>query len=204
MSRFVALKITKASAEASNYTELSMYHLLKNQGQDDRGAQYVVTLLDNFHINGPNGSHICLVLEPMGPNIRTMVERLPYNQSLTPGQRLRCPKQLAKRILKHMLSGLAFLHKHRIVHGDLHPANILFDIPSMASVDVQTSKLVQDDATSFRVLVRLDGNLDPNAPRYLVPPKPLHDFVDFETTNARISDLGSGRCHLYRLAPMLD
>src|SRR6267378_655915 len=37
----------------------------------------VTELLDKFDHEGPNGVHLCLVFEPMGPSVNSMVEELP-------------------------------------------------------------------------------------------------------------------------------
>ncbi|CAK4033986.1 serine threonine- kinase SRPK3 [Lecanosticta acicola] len=72
---------------------------------------------------------------------------------------------MAKTILRDALSGLAFLHKHDVVHGDFQPGNILFSLKDLDAVGEE--KLCQDPSTISEPLCRLDGKLDPWAPKYL-------------------------------------
>ncbi|EAQ85634.1 hypothetical protein CHGG_06887 [Chaetomium globosum CBS 148.51] len=92
--------------------------------------RHVVGLGDSFHLRGPNGWHACLVMDPMGPNISTLLNRPEFeDRTLDPwDRRPRFPKALARRILRDILLGLRTLHQHGIVHGDLHPGNILTTI----------------------------------------------------------------------------
>jgi serine/threonine protein kinase len=66
----------------------------------------------------------------MGPSSASMVRELSCNQ--TPERKYESPKKYAlpmvKRLLRHTLLGLEFLHENGIVHGDLNPGNLLFSV----------------------------------------------------------------------------
>lgn len=65
LSRFVALKISIADApEASREV-----HVLKfiSERNNDVASQHIMTLLDNFQVNGPNGSHEVIVTDVVTP-----------------------------------------------------------------------------------------------------------------------------------------
>lgn len=66
-------------------------------------------MLDHFTLVGPNGSHDCLVLELVGPNIADLVDVYCKDWRL--------PANLAKVFAKQALQGLDFLAVNDIVHG---------------------------------------------------------------------------------------
>ncbi|KAM9785892.1 LOW QUALITY PROTEIN: SRSF protein kinase 3 [Neosynchiropus ocellatus] len=90
-------------------------------------SQRIVGLLDEFKLAGVNGVHICLVLELLGPDLRSW--QLCFG---SPG----VSRPLAKQILTQVLQGLDFLHTHcKIIHADVKPENVLLclDQPSHRS-----------------------------------------------------------------------
>jgi serine/threonine protein kinase len=192
-SRYVALKVMMAKQSASADTELEICGRLATVAPNDPYSKYVVMLLDSFEHSGPNGRHCCLVYEPMGSTAASMVEKLPWNtpQSFPP-KTLRYPKWMAKRILKHALSGLAFLHKNGVVHGDFQPGNLLFSSRELNSIS--ENELQQDKVNITRPLRRLDGKADKWAPRYLMLKQSLHEHVDLgPDTVVKVSDFGAGK-----------
>jgi len=94
----------------------------------------------------------------MGATAASVVEELPSNEPLRYGKTPRYPKWMAKRILKHALSGLAFLHKNNVIHGDLQPGNLLFSTRQPNSISEE--ELQQDKAKIMKPLQRRDGKTD--------------------------------------------
>ena len=73
-----AMKIQKS---ASHYTEAAMdeVKILKQiKSQDPEGREPVLHLLDWFEHIGPNGKHVCMVLESLGDNLLTLVKLYDY------------------------------------------------------------------------------------------------------------------------------
>lgn len=71
--------------------------------------KHVLHTLDDFDIIGPNGTHICLVYELLGPNVPDALDaHFPHG---------RFPGKLAKMIAKQSLIGLDGLHQQNIGHG---------------------------------------------------------------------------------------
>lgn len=81
-----------------------------------RGNAYdeasIVKLLDRFKLKGPNGHHICLVLELQGPSI----ERL-HGIKIRP--------RITSVLAKQLCHAIKFLHQSDVAFGDLSTANIL-------------------------------------------------------------------------------
>ena len=133
---FAALKVSVAglgkNMEAGGAIDksLAVYRTLPPTAN-----RHVVGLRDSFDVRGPNGRHACLVMDPTGPHISTLLDRPEFeDQTLDPldrHMRPRFSKALARRILRDVLLGLRTLHQHGIVHGDLHPGNILATIPPL-------------------------------------------------------------------------
>lgn len=73
------------------------------------GRNYVVQMFDHFEEEGPNGTHGCLVLELLGPNVSDLIDSTYSNERL--------PARLAKSVACQALSGLDFLSTHQIGHG---------------------------------------------------------------------------------------
>lgn len=71
--------------------------------------RHVMHMVDDFDLEGPNGTHHCLILEPLGSSVPDTIDaRFPDG---------RLPGNLAKAIAKQVLSGLDLLHHQIIGHG---------------------------------------------------------------------------------------
>lgn len=66
-------------------------------------------MLDHFEETGPNGTHDCLVLELLGPNVPDLIDSSYSDERL--------PARLAKSVARQALSGVDFLSIHQIGHG---------------------------------------------------------------------------------------
>ncbi|CAI7642804.1 unnamed protein product [Penicillium viridicatum] len=130
-SRYVALKILVSEILESTTELRILRHIIEFAPEE--GSRYITRLLDEFEHRGPNGLYKCLVLEPMGPSINTMVEELPQFNPRKRGMKIRYLLQMAKSILKQSLQALAFLHENGIAYGDFQPGNILFALNDIDS-----------------------------------------------------------------------
>ena len=171
-----------------------MLQKLQNAGPAAQ-LQYITPLLDHFYHIGPNGRHLCLVFEPMGPSTSSMVEDLPCFQPQKKGTEIRYPIWMAKRLLRQALQGLAFLHDNNIIHGDFQPGNILFTLKGLPN---DKQELHQDDNHKWgsisKPVERLDGRKDEWAPDYLTVPQPLDKYADVSRDfKVKLSDFGGGK-----------
>ncbi|KAA8908801.1 kinase-like domain-containing protein [Sphaerosporella brunnea] len=83
-------------------------------------SRFVVAVLDEFDIHGPNGTHHCVVTELLGPTIAAVMDC-----SAIQGWG-RLPRDIVRRTAVQCAEALVSLHCQGIVHADLHPRNIAF------------------------------------------------------------------------------
>ncbi|KAI0533737.1 serine protein kinase [Xylaria digitata] len=156
-------------------------------------ARYITQPLDHFEHPGPNGLHNCLVFEPMGPTVNSMVEELPQFKPRYYDTKIRYPPTMARAIPKQSLEALTFLHGNGIAHGDFHSGNILF---SLDNIDSKTEDLLRQDESAEADSIsppvqRLDGKEDRWAPRYLCVGQPLAAFTNYTNDlKIKLSDMG--------------
>ncbi|KAN0066973.1 Protein kinase-like domain containing protein [Elaphomyces granulatus] len=191
--RYVALKIAVASMSKTS-NELMILQRLA--AATSTKVKPVTELLDKFDHEGPNGVHLCLVFEPMGPSVNSMVEELPCFNPRYEHMNVRYPFWMAKRILRQALQGLEFLHRNGIAHGDFQPGNMLFTLQDLNHIG--NDKLQQDENYKFgsksSPVERLDGKVDKWAPKYLAVPQPLAELADIsDNFTIKLSDMGGGK-----------
>ncbi|KAL2067024.1 hypothetical protein VTL71DRAFT_1448 [Oculimacula yallundae] len=159
--RYVALKILAARL-SRDCPEVEILRKLK-QSEDHEGKSYVMSMLDHFWIEGPNGSHLCVVSEVGGPSIKQ------FNDcpGFTSGTR-RLRGDVARKVALQSTEGLAYIHSTGIVHGDFTAANILLQL---ANIDQWTVEEIHErlGAPQTRVLHRAAGHTGEfSGPKYTV------------------------------------
>ncbi|KAL9560797.1 hypothetical protein ACKAV7_015114 [Fusarium commune] len=177
-------RITLATQQNDTSKEVFLYrfHL-----QDE--SPFLVARHDMIKIMGPNGEHDGLVFETMGPNLTTFLKIRPEFQIGEPWER-RFTKSFAKKALRDTIQALHFLHEHGVIHGDLHPGNILTCVEQLhVTPDIETSlKQSEGDAQPLK---REDGKKDLWAPAYLLDPRPLNDYFSYDLDPlVKLADLG--------------
>ncbi|ORM39906.1 Serine/threonine-protein kinase SKY1 [Babesia sp. Xinjiang] len=104
----------QAIARAWLHTKQTYKNALGSLYNPTRG---VVSFLNWFRVKGPNGTHVCVVLEPMGPNLLSLIKFYKFKG---------VPMHIIRKITAHVLLGLDYLHRVcGIIHTDLKPENIL-------------------------------------------------------------------------------
>ncbi|KAH8912483.1 kinase-like protein [Coniochaeta sp. PMI_546] len=193
--RYVALKVLTADTDQRTAVsgDLLVHDSLRTATNGDY-SRHIVVLLDSFTHQGPNGTHLCLVYEAMGPNVNDMLHLAPEcrtGKHLTDPKRL--PKLWARRILRDALLGLQFLHSHGIVHGDVHPGNFLFTIKLLSPASNPPESL-QQQPEDRNWLKRLDGKVDLWAPKYLLAPSSLYSYTSLDLDPLiKLADFGGGK-----------
>ncbi|KAM3252112.1 SRSF protein kinase 1 isoform X1 [Capsicum annuum] len=116
-SGFVALKIQKSAPQFSQAALHEIEVLSAIANGDRSNSKYVVRLIDHFKHTGPNGQHLCMVLEFLGDSLLRLIKHNRYK-----GIEL----NKVREICKCVLTGLDYLHRGLgIIHTDLKLENIL-------------------------------------------------------------------------------
>ena len=112
------------------WDELGILKVLQERDPRSSGYHHLCLLLDNFTLQGPNGNHICLVLEAMGLSVLDVYHALPGAM----------PLPLLKRVCKHVLRALRYLHEEC---GIIHTGKTLSQSPvSPFQPYLQISKVI--------------------------------------------------------------
>ncbi|KAK9372082.1 kinase-like domain-containing protein [Lipomyces chichibuensis] len=163
--RLVSLKIV--TAEASNTcNELRILQHLNNSTKYRPACDHILSLLDHFTVEGPNGFHACLVSPFAGPDLAQI--------SYTPGKRAgsrRLRAALARKFARQVTHAVGYLHDSGVAHGDLNTSNILIQL---WNVDSWSDKVVYE-RLGFPVMDKVllwsgELNNSVSAPEYLVEP----------------------------------
>ncbi|KAG6222664.1 hypothetical protein E4U26_005131 [Claviceps purpurea] len=113
--RYVCVKIT--ALDLADPDEIEFLKLVSNANPSHEGLKYIRVLLDVFDMKGENGTHSCLVFEPMG-------ETLYQFQRSLPGERFQI--RHFKAYLYMLLKALDYLHTDcRLIHTDIKDDNIM-------------------------------------------------------------------------------
>ncbi|KJA15913.1 hypothetical protein HYPSUDRAFT_91667 [Hypholoma sublateritium FD-334 SS-4] len=122
--RLAAMKILvgdlTTAGKRGGWDELGVLKVLQETNPQSSGYRHVCQLLDEFTHQGPNGNHVCLVLEAMSLSVLDVYCALPDAM----------PLPLLKRVCKHVLRALCYLHEEcGIIHTDIKGDNILMTGP---------------------------------------------------------------------------
>ncbi|KAG6109185.1 hypothetical protein E4U13_006045 [Claviceps humidiphila] len=180
--RYVAVKIMISKVEGSR--ELKMLQALSALPKDHPGSSYVCQMLDHFTHVGPNGTHTCLVLELVGPNVAEFVDCY--------GMYDRLPAKLAKLFAKQALQGLDFLATNNIGHGDLHTQNLAIVVPDLDSLNEEDFIARLGDFVTGAVTKKDDGPWAPNVPTQMIRPALFReeDILAAPCPSIKIIDFG--------------
>jgi hypothetical protein len=110
--RYAALKVLSANvskdlSEAAILRHLKLQRQLNDGGSN--GQEFLIEFLDDFKVEGPNGTHQCIVTEVLGPSVAADVEEI-YGEELY-------PIEIAKKVCAQVIRGVAYLHSCGVVHG---------------------------------------------------------------------------------------
>ncbi|KAK9243571.1 kinase-like domain-containing protein [Lipomyces tetrasporus] len=167
----VSLKII--IAEASNtYDELRILQYLKESEVYHPACDYILSVVDHFTIEGPNGLHTCLVSPFAGPSLA----QITYTPDQPAGSR-RLRGALAQKFARQVTLTVGYLHSRVVAHGDLNSSNVLIQL---AHVDSWPDQDVYE-RLGFPVTTKVrawSGELNDKscAPEYLVEPANLSNL----------------------------
>ncbi|TWU73014.1 hypothetical protein ED733_000097 [Metarhizium rileyi] len=122
LQRLVAVKVCTADASPRESEILSLLKNLSEVDDDDAalGRSMIRTLINTFRVNGPNGTHTCLVTDVARCSVDVAKRSGSYAPSTLP---------VARAIAAQLVLAVAYLHGKGFVHGDLHLGNVLLRLP---------------------------------------------------------------------------
>lgn len=134
-----AMKVLVGSLtnDKSGWDEPGIMRDLHAKNPESPGYRHIVQLLDEFVIEGPNGKHITLVVEAMDVSVFDVYRRM----------RDPMPLPLVKRVAKHTLLALQYMHECNLIHTDIKGENILMTGQPLPTVP-DTFELSLDDLLS--------------------------------------------------------
>lgn len=111
-SQYRAVKVCTRTTDGAVPTqasqEIAVAEYLKTAPvQEHPGRRGVRTALDSFTLNGPHGTHTCLVYAPQGMTFTELREYLPKN---------RLAKRMLQTSVQVLLIAMDYLHKNSVVH----------------------------------------------------------------------------------------
>ncbi|KAG6185880.1 hypothetical protein E4U10_005927 [Claviceps purpurea] len=115
LPRYVSIKITAIDKDDAD--EKGFLKLISNANPSHEGLKYIRVPLDTFDLQGENGTHSCLVFEPMGETLHKFRQDLPGGKF---------PLPLFKAYMYLLLQALDYLHTEcRLIHTDIKEDNIM-------------------------------------------------------------------------------
>lgn len=124
-NEYVAVKICTADSSGASQETAILRHL-ETDSQDERVNMFTA-LLDEFHLDGPNGRHACIVTKPTRMSIpETREGSNCYGLLHVP---------TARAVIAQLIHAVALCHDKGVVHGDLHLGNVMFHFPPSADID---------------------------------------------------------------------
>ncbi|KAH8821940.1 kinase-like domain-containing protein [Xylogone sp. PMI_703] len=182
-NRYVTVKIVMASSWRDSGESKILRYIVAQP--DQPGKKFMNLILDSFVHHGPNGLHQYFVSIPRRCS-------LAESKFCSDGVWL-FPLETARAITAQLILALSYLHPLGIVHGDLHPGNILLALPDISSLSVEElyAKYTSPMKEPTR---RLDGGpIPPNVPPYILPGAwfgTLCEDLKLEDANILVTDFG--------------
>ncbi|KAI9709778.1 MAG: U4/U6 small nuclear ribonucleoprotein prp4 [Bogoriella megaspora] len=132
-NKTVAVKMLRNNHEMRRTGLKELNFLRRLRDSDPSGQKPIVQFEGNFNFN----SHLCIVFEDLNINLRTLLGTFNKGVSL----------QAVRAFAKALFHGLDHLAKHKIVHGDIKPDNILTvdkEHKQVKICDFGSAKLIDD------------------------------------------------------------
>ncbi|TGJ82164.1 hypothetical protein E0Z10_g6618 [Xylaria hypoxylon] len=155
--RRVGLKVLQAEKSTEPHAEIAALRLFEGIDRQELRSNRIFTVNEHFWIDGPNGRHLCFVVEVLGPAISWSLR----------GIDLDTPDLLTDLCLQASQS-LKYLHNKGICHGDFRPDHMRLQL----DVDAMSAVKIYELCGEPRVWHLNDSQEegDGRRPRYLVEP----------------------------------
>ncbi|KND93679.1 Serine/threonine-protein kinase spk-1 [Tolypocladium ophioglossoides CBS 100239] len=189
LKRYVAIKVGISTPSLSR-REPSILRYLSGSRSTSRAVPAAIDardaipcILDEFDIQGPNGTHECSAMAPAQGSLK----EASFNRLF--------PIQVARALAAKLTIAVAFVHSQGFVHGDIHLRNVLVKLPSTfdeLSIGQFREKFGEPETIPIS---RVDGKpLPPNVPAQAVVPlylgKKAQEFTLDDARGLVLSDFG--------------
>jgi len=128
--QLVAMKVCKSKKSVAEQAQDEVM-LFEQMQQNSRSSPFVVKMTDHFWHTGPNGRHKCMTFEVMGENLLALVKHYDYNG---------IPLDLCRRLSRHTLKGLEYIHACGVIHTDVKLENVLISRHDMTALLQEASQ----------------------------------------------------------------
>ncbi|KAI4848876.1 protein kinase, partial [Aureobasidium sp. EXF-8845] len=182
-TKFVTLKICITGQAATS--EVAISHHIRSIEAGHPGLERIRVALDDFEVEGPSGSHQCLIYTPLGMNYTEFRNRIP-------GQAFSA--ELLQQSLLMVLLGLDLLHQAGVVHTG---QSTRFSSSAVAKVtsDISPNNILLgvEDTSLFSKIEQLER--DHPSPRKLLSDRSIYLSHGMPITHGApmISDFGAAR-----------
>ncbi|KAF5563089.1 CMGC SRPK kinase [Fusarium napiforme] len=167
---WVALRIMMADQPSSVEKNIDKCHSILARHEQDGGDPRFITYTRYFHIDGPNGRHLCLVLPFCGPSLHSLSN---YMNSRMKPKFVQALAYQATEILRD-------LHARGICHGNIRPGNLVLRICNLDHLDDQGIYHLFGQPMIDELKTESGRIPGPEAPRYVV------GFLDFMSSGEDI------------------
>lgn len=167
----LSMKIITANLSKTT-KELEVLKAVTGHNPQHPGQKHVLQLLDSFFHDGPNGKHLCIITEILGPKA--------FDHELRQWQGMECG--VAREISALLLLAVDYVHEAGVVHGDIYPNNFVLRLSGdVAKMSMQELTELLGEPEVFETYRDDDEPLRPGDPRHAVQTINLIDFVPVET-----------------------
>ncbi|WYZ42239.1 hypothetical protein EsH8_V_001134 [Colletotrichum jinshuiense] len=187
LSKYVAVKVGTADSDENEVDILS--RIAAADALETPGRAFLPTVLDRFTLDGPNGTHVCLVTSPARCSLADTKEASSSGLFQL---------AVARSLAAQLAVAVAYIHDLGYVHGDLHLGNMLLRLTS--AIDQLSVKQLHekfgkpDPETVFRA----DGKpLGEGVPSHVFSPVWLgeaSESVSLSDAKLLLADFGVAFC----------
>ncbi|KJZ74356.1 hypothetical protein HIM_04118 [Hirsutella minnesotensis 3608] len=171
--QYVALKVGIADSLPH---EIDALRALEPSRPPAAGSHAIPRILDEFRVQGPNGSHPCYTMEPALCNIRECsFSRL-------------FPLDVSRSLAYELALAVAYMHSRGYAHGDLHLQNMLVKAPSTFNeLSIHQFRKEYGEPLVYPVEREDGGALSTSVPKTAIVPLSMEKRAEeFSLSDARL------------------
>ncbi|KAF5970196.1 hypothetical protein FBULB1_9823 [Fusarium bulbicola] len=167
LNKYVAIKVG-TSDQVSKESDI-LLKLAENPTGEFSG-NLITPVLDQFTLDGPNGTHSCIVTAPARCSVAEAIKTSRY---------ISFQPEVARALSAQLIMATAYVHRTGFVHGDIHLGNALLQLPGSEldhlSIQKVYEKYYKPDPYP---VTRTDGQpvTSPSVPKNVYTPNWLADF----------------------------